>query len=374
MESYGGYGAAADLPGGKIENEKAASRWSRQEHQAHHRSMGAKDPLMKKAHKKVHENSHSRENVFPAPSEKIMQLTALFAVPFVVYVVLLFMTMLLFHHSPVSVLMGYVAITTVCAFLYLVITYCTRRKEGKWKRWLGVYGVLAAFVGLMVGLSLHYSYLLFYYKYTNMMKYSNVAASQPALQFEDAGALMFTEGTQLDKARAVGFRHIRKQQTLCVAPVTDGQTQPTDPVVFFAVGTNCCGWRASFHCDDAGVAGTRGGLLMLEPNQLTSPAMEWMVEDSFDFKAFKEALDLQKAVFAVSAAKNYRFIKWVQDPDAKVDVFRKRGIEKALLSCLFYILAAGAVVIYDLVVEGQRQKAAAKAFIEGKEPPPEMAA
>lgn len=365
MENFGGAGGyPTDFVGGTM--QKNTSR-------RHKLSMGARDPLLKKAHRKVWEHTHNKENETTPPSNKIMQLAALSVGPFAVYVLIMFVTSYAFYWAPASVFLTFAIAATANVFLYLLVEHCTRKRAGKWKRWLGVYGALAACSGLVVGLLIHYQYMLYYWKYSNMMKYSNVAASQPALQFEDAGSLLFTEGTTLDRSRAVGYRHIRSQSTLCVAPVVDGQMAPTDPIVFFAVGMNCCGWRASFNCDDAAVGGTRGGLLMLEPNHLVSPAMEWTVDKNFNFEAFQEAIDLQKSVFAVSAAKNFRYLMWVKDPAEKLDDFRKRGMEFGIISCALYALIVGVCVAYDLITEDARQKRAATEFMRGGSAPAENA-
>jgi len=225
--------------------------------------------------------------------------------------------------------------------------------------------VVAAFIALLVGLAIHYKYMLYYHKYSSMMRYTNVAPLQPALQFEDAGALQFTAGTTVDRTRAIGYRHIRSSQTLCVAPVVSAQMAPTDNIVFFAVGVNCCGWRASFHCDDSGAGGARGGLIMLTPDQLVSPSMEWMVEDGFDFKAFEDAIDLQKSVFSVSAAKHHRMLRWVKDPNVEIDHFRKRGLEAALISCAGYWVIVGVFIAYHLALENDRAKRNAELLQKG---------
>lgn len=334
------------------------------------KNLGAKDPLLKKGHGAVFRNNHSKENASTPPAQRVFQLTVLTLFPFLVYVVILFVTTFQFYHSPAGVTLSFCIVAGLCVMQYLLYEHCTRKKVGKWKKWVGLFAAFCAFLGFLIGMAIHYKYMLYYYKYTNMMKYSNVAASQPALQFEDAGSLLFTEGTTVDRTRAVGYRHIRSQQTLCVAPVVDGQMSPTDPIVFFAVGVNCCGWRASFTCDDAAKGGTRGGLLMLQPDQLVSPAMEFMVNEQFDFEAFEDAIDLQKSVFAVSAAKHHRLVRWVKDPTTELDNYRKRGLEAALLSCAVFFICAACFIASDVVQEGNRQAKAAKEFIKGGGGPP----
>jgi len=319
---------------------------------------------MHKAHAKVGKTAFNKENVSTPPAQRVFQLTVLCLGPFIIFVTLMLTTMFQFYNSPVGVLLAFCAIAGLCVMQYLVVDQCTRKPAQKWKKFLGFFGALCAVAGVGVGLCIHYEWMLFHAKYTNMMKYTNVAASQPALQFEDAGSLLFTEGTTVDRTRAVGYRNIRTSQTMCVAPVVDGQMASTDPIVFFAVGLNCCGWRASFHCDDAAKGGTRGGLLVLEPNQLVSPAMEWVVADEFNFAAFEDAIDLQKSVFAVSAAKNHRMLRWVEDPLAEIDNYRKRGLEAAILSCVAFFIISAILIVKDVVSEGARQKALAQQLMK----------
>lgn len=328
-------------------------------------NLGAKDPLLKKAHAKVGKTQFNKDNATTPPAQRVFQLTVLTLVPFFVYVTILFLTTFRFYESAVTVQLTFCLVSGLCVMLYLIIDHCTRRPAQRWKKWVGAFGALAALGGLLVGLYIHYEWTLFYGKYSNMMKYSNVAASQPAMQFEDAGSLIFTQGTTVDRTRAVGYRNIRTSQTMCVAPVVDSQMAPTDPIVFFAVGVNCCGWRASFHCDDAAKGGTRGGLLMLTPNHLTSPAMEWAVDSAFNFEGFEEAIELQKSVFGVSPAKHHRMLRWVEDPTADIDHYRKRGLEAALLSCVGYFVIAAAFIVNDVVSEAARQRELAAAYMKG---------
>lgn len=327
-------------------------------------NMGAKDPLLKKAHQKVGKVMFDKENISTPPAQRVFQLTVLTLLPFFVYATVLYLFSHKFYSAPGGCIAAFCIVVGVCGLQYMVVDHCTRRPAQKWKKWVGGLGGVSAFAGLIVGLYIHYEWMLLNAKYTNMMKYSNVAASQPALQFEDAGSLLFTEGTTVDRTRAVGYRNIRTSQTMCVAPVVDGQMSPTDPIVFFAIGVNCCGWRSSFHCDDAAKSGTRGGLLMLEPDRLVSPAMEWAVDGDFNGEAFEAAIELQKSVFAVSAAKHHRMLRWVKDPLADIDNYRKRGLEACIISCVGFFIVSGLMIVNDVVAEGNRQKALAAQLIK----------
>lgn len=325
----------------------------------------AQDPLSKGGREKMKKQAINKANASTPRAQRVFQLTAWTLAPFCVFVLILFLTTYMFYKAPQMVLLTFTIVTGLCLMQYLLVEYCIRKKAGRWKKWIGGFSATAAFVALCVGLLIHYKYTLFYYKYSSMMRYTNVAPLQPALQFEDAGSLHFTAGTTVDRTRSVGYRHIRSSQTLCVAPVVSGQMAPTDPIVFFAVGTNCCGWRASFHCDDVGSGDARGGLLMLTPDQLVSPSMEWMVDEQFDFKAFEDAIALQSSVFTVNAAKHHRFLRWVKDPDAMIDHYRKRGLESALLSCLGYWIVVAVCISYHLAIENERAKRKAEFLQKG---------
>lgn len=327
------------------------------------------DPLTQRAQKKLFHQNWSKDNERTPAAHRVFQYTMMTFVPFLVYVLVLFVTAYLFYRSPFVVFMTYGTVATLCLLQYLVIAHCLKRasmvKNG-WKKWVGFIAFFAATAALMLGLLIHYKWMLFFNKYTNMMTYTNVAASQPAQQFEDAGSLVFTTGTSIDSTRAVGYRDIRNSQTLCVAPVVDQQMAVTDPIEFFAVGVGCCGWRASFLCDDAKQPGTRGSLLVLEPDKLVSPAMEWMVDEQFPFEGFQKAIDLQKSVFAVTASVNHRLVRWVKDPSAAIDIYRKRGLEACLFSCLLFFLVAACFISRDVAVEELKQRQAVDLYTKGK--------
>lgn len=329
------------------------------------RGLAAKDPLMQKGHQKVkmHKSNKAAANDSTPRTERVFRLSCLTLGPFCIYVLVLFMTAFMFYREPVAVYLVFISVTGICLLQYVLVQYCVRKKGPRWKAGVGKLGALAALVGLCVGLFIHYKWMLLFAKYSNMKKYTNVAPLQPALQFEDAGRLAFTAGTSIDRTRAVGYRHIRSQTTLCVAPVVSQQMTPTDEIVFFAVGTNCCGWRASFHCGDSS---GQSGILMLQADQLVSPSMEWMVDAQFDFPAFEDAIELLKSVFAVSVAKHHRMLRWVKDPSAEIDHYRKRGVEAALISCVVYWVVAAVLIASFLAGEEQKSRQKAKALSDGK--------
>lgn len=324
------------------------------------KSLAAKDPLLKHAHGKIYTKDQQQVGTGSAAKE-LVRTVVLVLVPFVFYVSILFMEVTLFYEYP-----GLCQIVTFTVLLlvssqYLVFKHCL--KKDKWRRWIGLLSAVAVLAACLVGLYIHYTSMIFWHKYSNMMKYTNVAASQNAQLFQDAGVLQFTSGTQVDTTRAVGFRNIRSSKTLCVAPLIDNQMSKDEPIVFFAIGENCCGWRATFMC---GASGATSGVLMLEPNMLTSAAMTWAVDSAFDFNGFEKAVNLSKAVFSLSVQNNHRFLKWVSDPQKTIDHYHWNSMHMALVSCAVYLGIAAVFVIRDVIMKAMKAKELAGKLMANK--------
>jgi hypothetical protein len=316
------------------------------------RSTSARDPLLEASHKKV-----ARSKILAGGKNKgvarIVQITVHIIVPFMAYIFMLFLTMYNYYKSPFAVWLTLFITVLVSYCQYFMIEHC--KKKWTWQKWIGVYSSVALVLGFAFGLVIHYNFMLFYYKYTYMTKYSNVAASQPVLQFEDASTILFTEGTRVDGTRGVGYHSTRSSKTLCVAPVVDSQMATTDPIVFWAVGTGCCSWRASFNCDDA-KGGGRTGMLVLRPDQLVSSSMKWTVEEKFDFEGFDNAIEMATSVFAMTAGKEKRLVRWVKVAKKDIDDYRKRGLEAALFLCLGFLFFAAICAAREVMNDRRKQQ------------------
>lgn len=317
--------------------------------------MSAKDPLLSSAHKKLAIKNLNETNGKQKGASRVVQLTVHAVVPFVSFAFMLFLTVYAFFWWSFGIWLFVMAGLVVCYVQYLIVDHCFHEKI-EWQKWIGVYSAAALLCGFGIGLYIHYDHMLFYYKYTHMTKYTNVAASQPVLQFEDASNIMFTEGTSVDTTRGLGYHDIRTAQTLCVAPVIDSQMASTDPVKFWAVGVGCCTWRASFNCDDAKSGSARTGLLILRPDQLVASSMNWTVSDKFDFEGFDNAIEMAKSVFALTVGKERRYVRWVQDANKAIDVYRRRSLESAFYACGLFILVTLFCVTKDVMNENVRQK------------------
>lgn len=173
-----------------------------------------------------------------------------------------------------------------------------------------------------------------------MNTYTNIAVSQPADQFVDAGMMAFASPTTLDITRAVGYKSATADAMLCVAPVVDATMGLDQEVNFFAVGVGCCEPRASFLCDDASDGSTKNALLMLEPRMLTAPLMEWAVAGAVDRTGFDAAIRMQAAAFQVTPASETRLLFWTKDPEAHVRRYYNKGLESVIVATVIYFFAS----------------------------------
>merc|ERR1719374_318864 len=108
-----------------------------------------------------------------------------------------------------------------------------------------------ATIGGLVGFFVYYQDLVYYERYQELETYTNVGASQSTVEYNDAGAILFTDDTRLDTMRAVGFQSRWNGNIYCVAPIVDGSMGTTTEISWWAVGLDCCNPRQDFRCDDA---------------------------------------------------------------------------------------------------------------------------
>mmetsp|Transcript_74183 Transcript_74183/g.143592 ORF Transcript_74183/g.143592 Transcript_74183/m.143592 type:complete len:391 (+) Transcript_74183:133-1305(+) len=229
----------------------------------------------------------------------------------------------------------------------------------RWLTYLGPYLAAGSLVGFMFGLAAYYTSLLPYLRYMDAEKHTNVAASEHALRFADTGMVTFSPGTTVDVTRSVGYMSARAGAKMCVAPVVDVSMGAEDPINFYAVGVNCCGWRGSFECDDAGVPQARSALLELDMNAVVGNWTAWMLQDTTTSEGLKAAMKLQESVFRTKAAPNVRFLHWSRDPLAMIRGYLTQAVQViadglgvvALVSVVIGMKAATGRVRFWKVVE-----------------------
>mmetsp|Transcript_43153 Transcript_43153/g.127872 ORF Transcript_43153/g.127872 Transcript_43153/m.127872 type:complete len:378 (+) Transcript_43153:63-1196(+) len=238
-----------------------------------------------------------------------------------VYAVVVSLIFTYYHASPLWLIFC-ISLACFCA------TYALMQRPDRWQHLMGGFITGATVAGILIGLYLYYSFLIYYQHYDGMRVETNVAASQPAALFGDVGMLQFTSATRLDVGRSLGYRAAYLAETLCVAPVVDSSMGPTDGVTFFAIGLGCCEWRSSFDCDDAASADAAFGLLALDTASLVSPLMSWAVEDPLLIEGFHAAVKMSRAAFGTPLANQIRFLRWTKDPQKLRRAYLKRANEE----------------------------------------------
>lgn len=298
-----------------------------------------KDPLITRANRTLKESQFYT----PEAGKTVMQGSLLFMLPFLSFVAMVAGFYHYFHHSTPK----FAAVFGVLMAVSIMFAFLSGGKK-PWLIRLCFLCIISTLAAICVGFFFYYKYLLYYNAYGDMRSYTNVAASQQASQFEDAAMLLFTSDTQVDTTRAVGFRDAKSASTICVAPVVDSSMGETDPISFWAVGTNCCEPRAHFQCDGATKGGARAALLLLDTDVLVSPALESFVLTLGGHSPAKydNAIRLDKAAYGTVSAKNIRFLRWTDDPHALQANFRLDGLEVmyhsiiiAFFVCLFVGIA-----------------------------------
>lgn len=300
-------------------------------------AMKAKDPLLHMGHDRINKNEEMKDEMgtIQAMNKRDMahRVFVLTACPTAVFLTMVVVLAIGFNFYPATMLAFCAAALLASAFVAGSVT----RK--RWQKWLGPLLMLAVVGGTIGGLNVYYRYMVHYYHYRDAPKKTNVAAMQPAIMFEDAGMVTFKDGTVVDRSRALGYQSATAGVTLCAAPIVDSSMPANAEISFFAVGVDCCDWRAKFWCDDAGSAdGIAGALLHFDADQIVSPLTAWLVETPVTRENFKPVFDLEQATFGLHISESTRLLRWSKDPVK----LRNQYWYHALLHGLALTLVAGA--------------------------------
>lgn len=321
--------------------------------------MNETDPLMARSLKVI--SNHQLPKVRPA---SLAHGSCLCFIPIVFFFAAMDAIWKWWHHEVLKfcIMIGIlVMISCLCGF--------AARGAKLWLFRLGLLLFLATIIGTIAGLFTYYKYMVYYEAYGDMRSYTNVAASQNSDQFADAGFVLFSSDSHVDAARAVGYRDVATATTVCLAPITDGAMEPTTPVSFWAVGTNCCEPRATFNCDGAATGGARAGVLLIDAEVVVSPSMESVVVGLGGFKPtdYDGAMLLSGASWSTSVADHVRFVRWTDDPRGIRDEFRTDGLWQFVwfvvaylfLSIMFGLLALPSASEAETAKQAELDKAEA---------------
>jgi len=240
---------------------------------------------------------------------------------FLVYVIQIFAWFLLYYKS-LSLTFAVFAISFLGALGVAVIAGKRRLLF-----WGAILSALSSIIGLLVGFLCYYGHLVYYFKYMDLRTYTNVGASQNPHTYTDASMFLFTEDTRLDPLRSVGFVPRWTGETDCASPIVDSTMSDAEDINYWAVGEGCCLQRAEFHCDDAAKFETRSALVVLEPEDIVRPYMQWAVGNAV-FPRFERAIKLQEATYNTKASEHLKLVRWSSDPIALRDDYHLKAVQK----------------------------------------------
>jgi len=173
-----------------------------------------------------------------------------------------------------------------------------------------------------------------FYDTNNLNVYQSVnPATAHGSQMMDAGRIMFTPGSHLDRVKAMVFQNVDR---FCVAPISVGPSGPNATKLttydFWAVGLNCCpGNPAEFRCGEYWNTKASSGLRLMRSEERAY---------------YRLAVRQAEAVFNIRA-QHPVFLYWLQDANAELfayedDGFKYFSLGNLCFSCfqLFTIVVA----------------------------------
>jgi len=165
---------------------------------------------------------------------------------------------------------------------------------------LGILCITAVCIGLVVGVYSVVRSLREFHRLSQGASYFNVLPSEPALSKNDATTLVFTNTSEVDPSRALGFvdAHMTVATTYCVAPVSNGDEG--NRIQFWAAGINCCERRGNFQCGAATVANAHGAIVHPEALQ--------------EAEGFRLAVSAAEAAYGLTSGEQYLLLDWNKDP------------------------------------------------------------
>mmetsp|Transcript_66941 Transcript_66941/g.160312 ORF Transcript_66941/g.160312 Transcript_66941/m.160312 type:complete len:323 (+) Transcript_66941:120-1088(+) len=293
------------------------------------------DPLQARADNADKQREADAAAAGETPAVRVARLAM---VPFLVFMVMAFFAAFCLEYIPAVVVI--VCVAGIVGALAASVS--VRRRFQSMMRLVAI----AIALGMLAGADVYYNWLLFYYKYKGLRSYTNVAAGQSAAEFGDAAMLAFSSESSIDVTRAIGYKSARLGQTVCVAPIVETSMEASDPVNFFAVGFDCCDYRGSFDCDDAGDANSRSALLLFRPSDVVSKGLEWRVDPVLHPQVYQEAIDMDKAVYSTAVSGSARLVRWSADPETLQIEFLTAGIlSLCMISAIALVISVIAVLL-----------------------------
>jgi uncharacterized membrane protein YuzA (DUF378 family) len=255
----------------------------------------------------------------------VVTIAVALVVPWVIFVVVTASLAFGIHYCSASVAYSIVALcgVAVLAIGFSAFQQVKKSRQGNpntpysWHIFLFSTALVAFVLGCWRGNENYLSNMKMYHDYLTLNYYEAIdAQTTTGKETMDAGWIIFTEGTQLDLARAAGFKN---DGMYCVVPIRsrDGPTYD-----FWAVGRNCCsGTSQDFHCGEYANPKAHSGMRSLSPT-----------ERPF----YKLAVQQAQAQYGLEV--NYPvFFHWVQNPDLVIDVYKANASAEFVYYISLYI-------------------------------------
>mmetsp|Transcript_47113 Transcript_47113/g.139149 ORF Transcript_47113/g.139149 Transcript_47113/m.139149 type:complete len:356 (+) Transcript_47113:142-1209(+) len=188
-----------------------------------------------------------------------------------------------------------------CVLLHLHVTR-PEAPEASFYYHLGMLSMMAVLMGMLVGLQVYDRNMTQYWIFSQGSEYTGVRASQPALMYSDAGALVFDESARVDLRRSFGMRPAGDDQTYCVAPVLD--EVDLGKVNFWAVGRDCCEPLWGFRCDNARNPASHIGAVLGQNSSVFAEQL---------YKQYHKAAHQAAAYYNLYTPDSPVFVRWLDD-------------------------------------------------------------
>lgn len=225
-----------------------------------------------------------------------------------------------------------------CLMLSLIVHdfYGVGRRQPKIVAWVVV---VSSFVGVGIGFAGYFRSAIFYHAAVSMATYTDVAASQPAGIFRDASMIYFNDLGHVQHERGAGYKEVGVGGDIhCVAPIYS-ESQPSDKITFWAVGSNCCAQgdhHRQFQCNDAADHEAHGGVVVLPREFLIPPAFFWLLPDESGVEQHLQAMQLQNSFFGDVPTEYPIFVRWLRDPQRFVDAYWWSAVHFSVGATLLY--------------------------------------
>lgn len=199
--------------------------------------------------------------------------------------------------------------------------------EPTWYTFIFFTMVLAWILGVLLGSINFESNMHPYYHITNLNTYPNIdPAKMSGQQLVDAGRVMFTRESKINKSLSIGFQ---SGSIYCVAPIVSS-TERLASYDFWAVGVNCCdGDKPDFHCGQHGNPSAHAGTRLMSTDQ----------------RAFFQLAVTQAEVAYRIQALHPLFFLWTEDPLADSSKYQNNGLK----FYLFWLMMFFAIQLFMVI-------------------------